>query len=132
MLDTTFNPPIPLSLKLGDANLDGFPDIITITGSGNDRVPSLVFSVPCAKNAAGCSADGTGRRGWRLATGGAKPLKTVKDARAVSFVDLDEDVRLPTRLLFLQTNRVMIIGHPGYNGTEDGSGWTWSYTFCPE
>lgn len=92
MLDTTFSPPIPLPLKLGDANLDGFPDIIAITGSGNDRVPGLVFSVPCSKGVVGCSASGTGRRGWSVAKKGAEPLNTIKDARAVSFMDLDEDV----------------------------------------
>lgn len=91
VLDTTFSPPIPLPLKLGDANLDGFPDIVAITGSGNDRVPSLLFSVPCAKDVVGCSASGTGRRGWHVARKGAEPLAKIKDARAVSFVDLDED-----------------------------------------
>jgi integrin alpha FG-GAP repeat containing protein 1 len=92
VLDTSFSPPLPLPLKLGDVNLDGFPDIITITGSGNDRVPGLVFSVPCAKDVVGCSASGTGRRGWRVAKNGVEPLSTIKDARTVSFVDLDEDV----------------------------------------
>jgi integrin alpha FG-GAP repeat containing protein 1 len=92
VLDTTFSPPIPLPLKLGDVNLDGFPDMIAITGSGNDRTPGLVFSVPCAKDVAGCSASGTGRRGWLVAKKGAESLNTIKDARGLSFLDLDEDV----------------------------------------
>ncbi|KAG6899532.1 hypothetical protein C0993_009348 [Termitomyces sp. T159_Od127] len=71
-LDTTYTPPIPLSLKLGDANLDGFPDILLITASGKD--PS-----------------GQGRRGWELAKSGADPLSTIKDARSVAFLDVDED-----------------------------------------
>jgi integrin alpha FG-GAP repeat containing protein 1 len=92
VLDTTHTPPIPLPLKLGDANLDGFPDFMAIVGSGKDRVPSLVFSVPCAQNVIGCSPSGAGRRGWKVAKKGAESLNAIKDARAVSFLDLDEDV----------------------------------------
>ncbi|KAF5386695.1 hypothetical protein D9615_001974 [Tricholomella constricta] len=90
-LDTTYTPPIPLAIKLGDANLDGFPDLLLITASGKDRSPSLVYSVPCAAGVVGCSKNGAGRRGWDVAKKGADPLKSVKDARAVSFLDLDED-----------------------------------------
>ncbi|KAG5717871.1 T-cell immunomodulatory protein [Termitomyces sp. T112] len=90
-LDTTQTPPIPLSLKLGDANLDGFPDILLITGSGKDRIPRLIFSKPCAAGLAGCSANGSDRRGWELAKSGADPLSTIKDARSVAFLDVDED-----------------------------------------
>lgn len=93
-LDTTYTPPIPLSLKLGDANLDGFPDILLITGSGKDRVPRLVFSKSCTAGIVGCSANGSGRRGWEPAKSGADPLSTIKDARSVAFLDVDEDVNI--------------------------------------
>lgn len=92
VLDTSHTPPLPLPLKLGDANLDGFPDFMAIIGSGKDRVPSLVYSVPCAKDVVGCSPSGSGRRGWKVATKGVETLNAIKDARAVSFLDLDEDV----------------------------------------
>lgn len=133
VLDTTFSPPIPLSLKLGDANLDGFPDIIAITGSGNDRVPGLVFSVPCAKDVAGCSASGTGRRGWSVAKDGAEPLNRIKDARVVSFIDLDEDVCVwLVYWHFCPLEADMIVGHLGYYGAEDRQRRTWPHTLCPE
>ena len=40
----------------------------------------------------GCAADGSGRRGWTVAKKGAEYLDAVKDARGVSFLDMDEDV----------------------------------------
>ncbi|TFK59480.1 hypothetical protein BDN72DRAFT_780663 [Pluteus cervinus] len=89
--DLSFSPPLPLPIKLGDANLDGFPDFLMIIASGNDRTPYLAFSVPCAKGVAGCRADGTGRRGWAIAQKGAEVLGAIKDARSVSFLDMDED-----------------------------------------
>ena len=92
MLDTTFNPPLPVSIKLGDANIDGFPDILIITGSGKDRIPSLVYSVPCAAGVVGCGKDGLQKRGWKVATQGVESLQAVKDARSLSFLDMDEDV----------------------------------------
>ncbi|KAF8655798.1 hypothetical protein AX16_002884 [Volvariella volvacea WC 439] len=89
--DTTYSPPLPIPIKLGDANLDGFPDFLFIAAIGNDRTPNLAFSVPCAKGVAGCKADGSGRRGWVLARKGAEMLQYVTDARSVSFLDMDED-----------------------------------------
>ncbi|PPQ63333.1 hypothetical protein CVT24_006706 [Panaeolus cyanescens] len=89
--DRSFNPPLPLSLKLGDANLDGFPDLLLISSAANNQVPHLVFSAPCAAGLAGCAADGSGKRGWKVAAQGANALDTISDARSVSFIDMDED-----------------------------------------
>ena len=59
VMDTTQDPPIPVPIKLGDINQDGFPDLVAIlaTGSGSHRprTPHMVMSVPCAKGVAGCS-----------------------------------------------------------------------------
>ena len=90
--DTSFQPPVPLPLKLGDANLDGFPDILMITVSGRERIPTLLYSTPCSTGVAGCSPDGRGRHGWTIATKNARALSEIKDARSVSFLDVDEDV----------------------------------------
>ncbi|KAJ7771527.1 hypothetical protein B0H16DRAFT_1513818 [Mycena metata] len=87
VLDTTQIPPLPISLKLGDANLDGFPDLLLIIASGQDHVPKMLFSVPCdSSDAIGC-----GHRGWSVATKGIETLDAIKDARSVSFLDMDED-----------------------------------------
>jgi hypothetical protein len=83
---------VPLSIKLGDVDLDGFPDMLIITTNGKERTPSLLFSVPCSKGTAGCGPDGSGKRGWKVATKEVKALSDIKDARSVSFLDMDEDV----------------------------------------
>lgn len=92
VFDTTQSPPVPVPLKLGDANLDGFPDLLAIISSDRDHIPKLIFSVACAKGVVGCEADGTGRRGWKIETKGVESLDAVNDARGVSFLDMDEDV----------------------------------------
>ncbi|KAF9484939.1 hypothetical protein BDN70DRAFT_824769 [Pholiota conissans] len=89
--DSTFSPFLPTPIRLGDANLDGFPDLLLITVSGKTQTPSLVFSVPCDKDVAGCPKGTSDRRGWSVATKGTKVLEDVKDARALTFLDLDED-----------------------------------------
>jgi integrin alpha FG-GAP repeat containing protein 1 len=88
VLDTSQVPPLPIALKLGDANLDGFPDMLLIVATGPDHVPKMLFSVPCGAGVVGC-----GKRGWSVATKGAESLDAVKDARGVAFLDMDEDVR---------------------------------------
>jgi integrin alpha FG-GAP repeat containing protein 1 len=35
---------------------------------------------------------GTGRRGWMMVTKGVEILNNIKDARSLSFLDMDEDV----------------------------------------
>ncbi|KAJ7063605.1 hypothetical protein C8F01DRAFT_1133673 [Mycena amicta] len=85
--DTTQAPPVPVSLKLGDTNLDGFPDFLVIVASGQDHIPKMVVSAPCGSGAVGCSHG----RGWSVATKGTEALEAIKDARGVAFLDLDED-----------------------------------------
>ena len=93
LYDTSFTPPLPIPLKLGDADLDGFPDMLAISVQEHDHTPRLLYSVPCTSGLAGCSTSGAGRS-WKLATGGAEILDNIKDARSLSFLDMDEDVRV--------------------------------------
>ncbi|KAH6919108.1 hypothetical protein BKA70DRAFT_1249281 [Coprinopsis sp. MPI-PUGE-AT-0042] len=115
VIDTSYTSHLPLSLKLGDANLDGFPDILLISGSGKERTPHLVRSVPCGKDVAGCSPGGSGKRGWQLADKDVGSLEVIKDARSISFLDMDEDGTLDImvqrsgndgkgRITFIQNN----------------------------
>lgn len=92
VLDTSNVPPLPIPLKLGDANLDGFPDFLAISTQSKNRVPHLVYSVPCSSGVAGCDQNGRGRRGWKLARKGVESLEAIKDARGLTFLDMDEDV----------------------------------------
>jgi integrin alpha FG-GAP repeat containing protein 1 len=113
VLDTTFNPSLPVSIKLGDANLDGFPDFLIITGSGKDNIPSLVYSVPCAVGVVGCGKDGSGKRGWEVATQGVESLQAVTDARSLSFLDMDEDVSFDLLLLLILVSNSFSIDWQG-------------------
>jgi integrin alpha FG-GAP repeat containing protein 1 len=108
VLDTSFSPAQPILPRTGDANLDGFPDLLLIT-EGHVR---LLLST-CARGVPGCEAQGA-RRGWREMVKGVEPLARITDAIAV-FVNLDEDGTLDVmmqrtgeqgagRVLFVQNN----------------------------
>ncbi len=93
--DVTFTPPIPIGLKPGDADLDGFPDLLAIVvdNDGDAHIPRLLSNVECSSGVPGCGADGKGRRGFKTASGNAiELLEEMRDARGVVWVDLDEDV----------------------------------------
>lgn len=97
MYDNSHHPPLPLPLKLGDADLDGFPEILFIAvNPAGERIPKLAWSVPCSyAGEPGCSASSdsnSNKRGYFVATGGdVAVLETFRDARSVSFLDMDED-----------------------------------------
>ncbi|KIK98838.1 hypothetical protein PAXRUDRAFT_632706 [Paxillus rubicundulus Ve08.2h10] len=91
VLDTTFSPALPLPIRLGDANLDGFPDLLLISATGGVHTPKLLFSEPCTKGLPGCDENGQGRRGFGLVTRGAEDMESVRDARGATFFDMDED-----------------------------------------
>src|ERR1700761_8584315 len=102
--DHTFTPAIPQSIKLGDTNLDGYPDILFIlaadpnggyadqTGDPPYRIPTVLASRPCAKGVSGCDRNGKGPVGWARMQAGVEALSDIKDALSVSFLDIDEDV----------------------------------------
>ncbi|KAF8520193.1 hypothetical protein BU17DRAFT_46898 [Hysterangium stoloniferum] len=102
MSDMTHNPPIPLSIRVGDLSLDGFPDMIIIAASAPrggilgvgatiNYTPYLLNSVPCAPNVAGCDTTGQGRRGFEVAMTGVDALQQITDARGIAVLDIDED-----------------------------------------
>lgn len=106
VLDTQTSPPVPLPIRLGDSNLDGFPDLLFITASAphggflgigdkSDRTPRLAFSVPCAKGVPGCNQKGR-KRGYKVVKKDAEVLNAVVDASGVAFFDIDEDVSVVT------------------------------------
>ena len=110
VLDTSFSPAQPILPRPGDANLDGFPDLLLII-DGHVR---LLLSVPCKRSVPGCSVAGA-RRGWREMRKGVDALSSITDARVAMFVDLDEDGTLDImvrrtgdqgagRVLFVQNN----------------------------
>lgn len=94
MLDTSTSPSLPTAPRLGDANLDGFPDLLLITGTNSDRTRKahLILSEPYGGSGVlGCNVDGA-RRGWKEVKKDVGDFDTVVDARGVAFLDMDEDV----------------------------------------
>lgn len=99
VLDTAYDPPLPVPLKIGDLNLDGFVDIVPIVatrppgdGSKLAKTPKILGSVACRKGVAGCGSDGKGRRGWSVLGRDNNILEEFQDARGVVLIDIDEDV----------------------------------------
>lgn len=94
VLDTSTSPSLPTAPRLGDANLDGFPDLLLITGTNSDRTRKahLILSESCGGSGVlGCNVDGA-RRGWKEVKKDVGDFDTVADARGVAFLDMDEDV----------------------------------------
>lgn len=78
---------------MGDTDLDGFPDLLFVAATSDGHTPKLLVSEPCARGLPGCDGYGHGRRGFRLVQKGTESLEAIKDARGVTLLDLDEDVR---------------------------------------
>lgn len=83
-----------MPIRLGDTDLDGFPDLLFVAATSEGHTPKLLVSEPCTRGLAGCDANGRGRRGFRLVRKGTESLEAIKDARGVTLLDLDEDVRI--------------------------------------
>ena len=121
VLDTTYDPPLPVPLKIGDLNLDGFVDIVPIVATpyAGDRsklkkTPKILGSVPCKKGVAGCGPDGQGRRGWSVLGRDNNVLEEFRDARGVVLVDIDEDVS-PNSFDYPMISEALT-GNFGYHG----------------
>lgn len=118
MLDTTYSPPIPIGIKTGDADLDGFPDLLPIIAHngalyGIATTPWVLQSIPCTdrikKNLGKCPS---GRRFFEPVTSHVDPLRAITDARGVAFLDMDEDVRPHTIRSFCFVLTVSRTGNP--------------------
>ena len=119
VFDTRSSPSVPVPLRIGDVNLDGFPDILLVTASPTSsrsykRTPRLLFAAPCAHSGkshdngkggrtAGCGEDGKGRVGWTVADRDVDALDDVSDTASVTFLDIDEDVSEP---FYLANNHI--------------------------
>lgn len=83
---------IPVPLRVGDIDLDGFPDIVPIVvHKDNARTPHVLISHPCvSSNTNGCS--GSAGRTFEVVTKDTHALEKITDAVGVAFLDIDEDV----------------------------------------
>ncbi|WVW83885.1 hypothetical protein I302_105907 [Kwoniella bestiolae CBS 10118] len=95
-------PTIPLPVRPGDYNVDGFPDLLLtvhtsikggkgISGDKEVNQVKVLVNTPCGKNVPGCERKGT-KRGFKV--GGGKPwaaLDGIYDAEGASWLDIDDD-----------------------------------------
>ncbi|KAF9174373.1 hypothetical protein BGX21_001266 [Mortierella sp. AD011] len=103
--DPGFKGKLPVSVHVGDYNLDGYPDLLVVSGtSRNNNAPSsatLLQSVLCSSDDGVClpSQVAAKRRNFVKVTEGADPLNLVTNVRAAAFLDLDEDGTVDIMLL---------------------------------
>lgn len=98
LFDTTASPPIPISIRIGDIDLDGFPDLIPIiVHKDGSRTPQILISHPCSGGGADAKGSGCKRgsfgRTFEALIKDVGPLGKIKDARGIALLDMDEDVR---------------------------------------
>lgn len=92
---------IPVPLRVGDIDLDGFPDIVPIVvHKDNSRTPHVLISHPCASGTNGCSS--SAGRTFNVVTKDTHALEKITDAVGVAFLDIDEDV---SELFFFESSR---------------------------
>nr|XP_019007302.1 uncharacterized protein I203_00900 [Kwoniella mangroviensis CBS 8507]OCF70763.1 hypothetical protein I203_00900 [Kwoniella mangroviensis CBS 8507] len=95
-------PDIPLPLRPGDYNVDGFPDLLLtvhtsikggngILGDKEVNQVKILVNTPCGKNIPGCSVKGT-KRGFKVGSGKSwAALDGIYDAEGASWIDVDDD-----------------------------------------
>lgn len=91
LFDTSFSPSLPVPLRIGDIDLDGFPDLVPIVvHKDGSRTPRVLVSHPCSPGVKGCSS--SFGRTFGIQTKNTGALDKITDARGISFLDIDEDV----------------------------------------
>lgn len=85
----------PVAVRLGDYNMDGYPDAVVLTVPERARPLEtrvhLLESVACTAGAPGCAAGDEAALRRALRRVPHTVLDTYKQVRGVSFVDIDED-----------------------------------------
>ncbi|KAF0336923.1 integrin alpha N-terminal domain-containing protein [Gigaspora margarita] len=139
--DTTLKGNLPIPIRIGDYNFDGYPDILVISSSGSTYRASLFQSELCTPQRCSSIEVSSQRRIFTRVTDGASPLNDITDARSATFMDLDEDGTLDILVLKSATssNRINVI-HNNYfndafflkalmlNGVADKQGYGVSYS----
>lgn len=85
---------IPLPIRPGDFDVDGFPDLLITISDGKKSLVKVLGNVPCGKGVIGCG-DFSAKysRGFQVLGGkGWEALEAIEDAVGASWIDLDDDV----------------------------------------
>ncbi|KAL1915364.1 uncharacterized protein VTP21DRAFT_6822 [Calcarisporiella thermophila] len=91
MTDTSFKGVLPVPVRIGDYDLDGYPDLLVVSDAGSKSQVSLLRSVPCSEQVCTPSATANNRRAFTRVTEGVEELEKITNARAATFLDIDED-----------------------------------------
>lgn len=86
---------VPLPIRPGDFNVDGYPDLLLTVTDGKTSTVKVLLNVPCSAGVAGCSNKhaASGGRGFVVAAGkGWEALEAITDAVGASWVDIGDDV----------------------------------------
>lgn len=102
LFDTSHNPHLPLPLRIGDYNLDGFPDILAVVATSSSTTAKILKSLPCETGRPECDGGrgNSGRRRFDVVSKGATVLEQIHDVRGASWLDLDEDVSMTCQEFF--------------------------------
>ncbi|CAG8483179.1 5282_t:CDS:10 [Paraglomus brasilianum] len=88
--DDEFNGVLPVPIRIGDYNLDGYPDLLIISSTGGNSYVSLLRSDPCPNEKSECHPSAQ-RRTFVKVKEGAEDLRAIENAKQAAFFDLDED-----------------------------------------
>lgn len=96
MLSVPGHADVPLPIRPGDFDVDGFPDLLITVGNGDKAYVKVLHNVPCSKGVPGCGNQwAKNARGFIVAGGkGWEALEEIEDAVGASWIDLDDDVSL--------------------------------------
>jgi integrin alpha FG-GAP repeat containing protein 1 len=90
--DSKFRGIMPVSIQVGDYNLDGYPDLLVVSKSRSGTHVSLLQSVPCTLGNCPRPAVQAQRRFFVKVENGADDLNKLNRATSAAFFDFDEDV----------------------------------------
>jgi integrin alpha FG-GAP repeat containing protein 1 len=111
LLHVPGEPDIPLPLRPGDFNVDGFPDLL-LTIHNSTAAPGVITrkaghqvrvleNVPCGSGIAGCEGRKNGH-GFKVGGGsGWEVLDDIWDASGASWLDVDDDVRSSISIMLI-------------------------------
>ncbi|CAJ0759893.1 10560_t:CDS:10, partial [Entrophospora sp. SA101] len=89
--DRSFNGILPVPIRIGDYNLDGFPDLLVISEKNSESLVSLLQSTACTLELCDPLAVKAQRRTFFKVVDGAHSLNKIKNAKGAAFFDIDED-----------------------------------------
>lgn len=88
-----FKFPMHLPIRLGDYDMDGYPDLLLLTGKNDGQQVNLLRSIRCDHDKCGKEATAANRRSFELVTNGVDPLMAAGDTTVGAiFYDVDDDV----------------------------------------